>query len=78
MAINGAKTIIPVINKIRQEKQFDLTILCRDWHPKDHVSFASNNPGTEVFGMKLIEETGIEQTMWPDHCIQDTHGAKYH
>ena len=47
----------------------------KDWHPADHISFFSNNPGTEPFQEIEIEE-GRTQVMWPPHCVQNTPGAE--
>jgi nicotinamidase/pyrazinamidase len=46
----------------------------KDWHPADHISFFTNNPGTEPFQEIKIEE-GRTQVMWPPHCVQNTSGA---
>ncbi len=46
----------------------------QDWHPADHVSFYSNNAGTEP--MQVIEINGRSQVMWPPHCAQGTSGAE--
>ena len=46
----------------------------QDWHPAEHVSFFSNNQGTEV--MQVIEIDGRPQVMWPPHCVQNTPGAE--
>ena len=46
----------------------------KDWHPADHISFFTNNPGTEPFQEIEIEE-GRTQVMWPPHCVQNTSGA---
>jgi nicotinamidase/pyrazinamidase len=45
-----------------------------DWHPVDHISFYTNNPGTEPLQEIEIEE-GRTQVMWPPHCVQNTPGA---
>jgi nicotinamidase/pyrazinamidase len=45
-----------------------------DWHPVDHISFYTNNPGTEPLQEVEIEE-GRTQIMWPPHCVQNTPGA---
>ena len=45
----------------------------QDWHPADHVSFFTNNPGTEPLQVKEIG--GRPQVMWPPHCVQNTPGA---
>lgn len=47
----------------------------KDWHPADHVSFFTNNPGTKPFQEIEIEE-GRTQVMWPPHCVQNTPGAE--
>lgn len=70
---NGDK-IIPVINGLT--KKFDLIVATQDWHPKNHNSFASNHPGKKPF--ETIQLYGIEQTLWPDHCVQGTPGAEFH
>ena len=47
----------------------------QDWHPKDHMSFASNQKGKKPFQtMKLSD--GRVQVLWPDHCVQNTKGSK--
>jgi len=46
-----------------------------DWHPVDHISFYTNNPGTEPFQEVEMEE-GRTQVMWPPHCVQNTPGAE--
>lgn len=47
--------------------------LTQDWHPADHMSFYTNNPGTEP--SQVIEIGGRPQVMWPPHCVQGTPGA---
>lgn len=74
LAVPNADEIIPVINKI-QEK-FDLIIVSQDWHPKGHASFASSHKGKKEF--ETIDLNGNPQVMWPDHCVQNTEGARFH
>ncbi|KTC91792.1 MULTISPECIES: bifunctional nicotinamidase/pyrazinamidase [Legionella] len=66
--------IVPIINKL--QPQFDLIVATQDWHPAEHKSFASNQVGKKLF--EKIELHGIEQTLWPDHCVQGTIGAELH
>ena len=40
----------------------------RDYHPPDHISFASNHPGHNPFD--VIDIDGRQQVLWPDHCVQ--------
>lgn len=43
--------------------------------PPDHGSFAANHPGKKP-GQRIILE-GIEQILWPVHCVQNTYGAEF-
>ncbi len=74
LAVPNGNEIIPVINKL-QEK-FDLVIATQDWHPKSHASFASSYEGAKQF--EVIKLNGLDQVLWPDHCIQNTSGAEFH
>ena len=56
--------------------QFELVVATQDWHPRDHKSFAANNPGASVGEMR--ELNGLPQVMWPAHCVQGTRGAELH
>lgn len=73
LAVPEADKIIPVINKL--QNHFDLIIATQDWHPQNHTSFASNHPGKQPFE-KLIMD-GLEETLWPDHCVQGSTGAEF-
>lgn len=75
LAVPGANEIIPYVNLLMEENEYDQIILTQDWHPADHKSFASNN-GKKV-GDNIILN-GIPQHMWPDHCVQGTFGAEFH
>jgi len=70
---------------------FDLVVYSIDWHPSDHVSFLSNadrrehrvvkQSGAELGVLDVVEFAGppkLNQTMWPDHCIQGSSGAELH
>ncbi|MFW5800921.1 MAG: bifunctional nicotinamidase/pyrazinamidase [Spirochaeta sp.] len=74
LAIPGGDSIIPVINQIAP--RFDLTVATKDWHPSGHVSFADSHPGSSVFD--TISVHGIEQMLWPIHCVQGKKGAEFH
>ncbi|CAN5240363.1 bifunctional nicotinamidase/pyrazinamidase [soil metagenome] len=74
LAVPGGDEIVNLINEI--QGKFDLIISTQDWHPLDHSSFASGHKGKQEF--EKIIWNGIEQTLWPDHCIQDTTGAEFH
>jgi nicotinamidase/pyrazinamidase len=65
--------VIPLANEL--QRQFDLVVATKDWHPPDHGSFAANHPGKKP-GDRIILD-GIEQILWPVHCVQNTHGAEF-
>lgn len=66
--------IVPLINALQDK--FDLVIATQDWHPVAHASFASSHEGKNVY--ELIDLNGINQILWPDHCIQGSFGAEFH
>ncbi|MDF1571993.1 MAG: bifunctional nicotinamidase/pyrazinamidase [Bacteroidales bacterium] len=66
--------ILPVINRIMPE--FDLVVATQDWHPQEHMSFASNHEGKKEFDK--IQMDGMDQVLWPDHCVQNSAGAAFH
>ena len=72
LGIAGADAIIPVINQLIPH--FPLVVATQDWHPSDHVSFASNHPGKKVGDR--IEIEGVEQILWPVHCVRNSLGAE--
>lgn len=74
LEIPKGDVIIPVINRLL--KYFDLVVATQDWHPQNHKSFASNHPGKKPF--EKIEINGIQETLWPDHCVQRSPGAELH
>ena len=75
LAVPGANSIIPYINLLMEENEYDQIVLTQDFHPSDHKSFASNN-GKKIG--EVIELNGVKQFMWPDHCVQGTFGAEFH
>jgi nicotinamidase/pyrazinamidase len=71
----GKEYLERVIAQTREFQQAGLPVVAtRDWHPADHVSFASSHPGAKPFEAIRIGER--EQVLWPDHCVQDTPGAE--
>lgn len=73
LPVSGADRIISVINQLQDH--FDLIIATQDWHPQNHTSFASNHTGKNPFDKAFIN--GMEETLWPDHCVQGTPGAEF-
>lgn len=74
LAVPDADSIVPQINAL--SSQFKHVVLTQDWHPKGHSSFASVHDGKQAFD-NITMPYG-EQTLWPDHCVQGSHGAQFH
>lgn len=73
LAVPGGDEIIPIVNELMPG--FDLIVATQDWHPADHGSFAANHPGKAVF--QQIDLDGLQQTLWPVHCVQNTGWALF-
>ncbi len=59
----------------RRLKEAGLVVFgTQDWHPADHISFASNHPGKKPFDSIVVN--GRTQTLWPPHCVQGTENAR--
>ena len=63
--------VIPVLNRL--QARYPLVALTQDWHPPNHLSFASQHPGRKP--LDRIELDGLEQVLWPDHCVWNSPGA---
>ncbi|OCX65351.1 nicotinamidase [Thioclava sp. SK-1] len=74
LAVADGDAIVAPINAMMQD--FPVTVLTQDWHPADHASFADNHPGALAYDQ--IDMPYGPQTLWPDHCIWGSDGAKFH
>jgi nicotinamidase/pyrazinamidase len=74
LAVPQGDEVVPVINRLAA--RFDNVVFTQDWHPRGHASFASSHPGKKPF--ETIDLPYGKQVLWPDHCVQGTHGAAFH
>jgi nicotinamidase/pyrazinamidase len=74
LAVPDGDAIMPAINRLA--RRFAHVVITQDWHPPGHMSFASVYPGKHPF--ETIEVGYGPQTLWPDHCVQNTPGAAFH
>ena len=74
LAVPQGDEVVPVVNRLGEH--FRHVVMTQDWHPRDHRSFASAHPGRKPF--ETIELPYGRQTLWPDHCVQNTSGAAFH
>ena len=74
LAVGGGDQIVPRVNALMADHP--TSILTQDWHPTDHLSFASNHPGAAPFS--LTQMPYGPQVLWPVHCVQGSEGAAFH
>ncbi len=64
-----------VENATRRLKESGIPVLgTQDWHPPDHVSFATSHAGKGPFDTVSVD--GKLQVLWPPHCVQGTENAR--
>ena len=73
LGVEDGDQVIPVANRL--QSQFDLVVATQDWHPADHGSFAANHPGHDPGD--VIDLDGLDQILWPTHCVQGSEGAQF-
>ncbi len=74
LAVADGDAVIEVIQRIAPK--FEHIVLTQDWHPAGHSSFASAHAGKKPY--EQIELSYGAQTLWPEHCVQQTLGADFH
>jgi nicotinamidase-related amidase len=83
LAVQDGRHIAAVVNDLLG-LPFVLKVATKDWHPQDHISFASNHsppnntPFTSEITIKNPHNPSEVQTtrLWPDHCVQGAKGAE--
>jgi nicotinamidase/pyrazinamidase len=73
LAVAEGDQVVPIINTLA--KNFDHIILTQDWHPAQHISFATTHNRQPY---ETIQAPYGAQTLWPDHVLQHTEGAAFH
>ena len=73
LPVRHSDEVIPLANEL--QRRFELVLATQDWHPPDHGSFAANHPGKKSGDRIMLD--GIEQILWPVHCVQNTRGAEF-
>jgi nicotinamidase/pyrazinamidase len=74
LAVPRGNEVVALINHLAQ--RFVNVVLTQDWHPADHLSFASAHPGRKPF--ETTTAAYGPQVLWPDHCVQGTPGSDFH
>ena len=73
LAVPAGDQVIAVANQL--VNRFSCVVATQDWHPPDHGSFASQHAGRKPG--EMIQLSGLDQILWPDHCVQGTFGAEF-
>jgi len=78
LPIPDGDAVVPLINALA--KKFDHVILTQDWHPTQHISFATTHAATHANARpyETIQAPYGPQTLWPEHVLQHTEGAAFH
>ena len=74
LAVPDGEAVIPIINRLGE--RFSEILLTQDWHPAGHISFATTH-GKQPF-VETVEAGYGTQSLWPDHTVQESHGASLH
>jgi nicotinamidase/pyrazinamidase len=75
LPVPDGDAVVPIANRATGSGCFDLVVATQDWHPPDHGSFAANHPGRKPGDVIVLD--GLEQILWPVHCVQNTPGAAF-
>ena len=80
---HSEEIVQPILDLIHQEEQQDFhrIVLVRDWHTRNHTSFARSHdlPEYSQFEYKSPrpgDKSTQVGTLWPVHCVQNTWGSQ--
>jgi len=65
--------VVPIANALMPN--YKTIVATQDWHPANHGSFAANHPWRKPG--QVIDLHGLQQVLWPIHCVQDTWGSEF-
>ena len=73
LPVPGGDRVVPLANALMP--RYSTVVATQDWHPADHGSFAANHPWRKPG--QVIDLNGLEQVLWPIHCVQHSWGAEF-
>ncbi|KAL2137266.1 hypothetical protein VTI74DRAFT_4997 [Chaetomium olivicolor] len=86
LPVPDGRSITPFINTLLAQPTFALKIATKDWHPPNHISFASSHSATNPPKRPFLDCTTVTNPnnpsesyttrLWPEHCVQHTRGAQ--
>ncbi len=75
LAVADGDAVVAPINRLLAGP-FQHAFATQDWHAPGHISFASSHPGRAPYD--VIDVPYGQQTLWPDHGIQESASAALH
>ena len=80
LAVPHGDEVIKIANE--RMPQYELVVATQDWHPTNHLSFASQHLNAQPGDVIDLDGDGshpasLRQTLWPDHCIEGSTGAEF-
>ncbi len=74
LGVTDGDAVVAIANRLMP--LFECVVATQDWHPAKHGSFAAQHPGRNPG--EQIELDGLQQVLWPTHCVQRSDGAAFH
>ena len=82
LAVKDGRDLAPTWNKLL-DLPFKVKLATRDYHPADHISFASQHSEKQPFTSEHTianpenkDDKAFTTLLWPDHCVIDTPGCE--
>jgi nicotinamidase/pyrazinamidase len=75
LAVPNASKINQKVNELLESDEYKVIVASQDWHPAEHLSFASNHNRAPF--SPYSDQDGLGPVLWPDHCVQQTEGAEF-
>ena len=82
LAVKGGRELASVWNELL-DLPFEVKLATRDYHPADHISFASQHKDKQPFtsqhtiqNPENTDDKAFTTLLWPDHCVIDTKGCE--
>lgn len=75
LQIKETHKILAIANQLMNSGYFDSIIASQYAHPPDHKSFAANHYFR--YPNQVVNIEGVEQRLWPIHCVEGSFGAEF-
>ncbi len=77
LAVSRGDAVLDTVNRLMASFHAagDIVVCTADWHPENHVSFATNHPEHKLG--EAIDLPYGKQVLWPVHCVAGTCGAEF-